>query len=491
MTVPSSEPNRIRRRCSVVWIALGSSVLMALTGSQWTGVALTPPLEVRRRLPSPASSAPALVPQRSALPVVSPTLSPVTRQSRTPAPTYAPLPELGPLQDAFPVEHVQPPFVQVDDPTDPEAADVESWASAMLARSMRDDLGLSLEQREQMKRKALESRRKFRDTLDVLDGVSVEAPSIDEFHTEGTDGADRAPLICYFVLTGVNSHDRRVAGLHRTLGRSGTRAPPLVWFSDAPDALIKPVVLRSAFEDRVCRESLADETQLKGCRYQRNFYRALDATLIMARAVAPHVNSHPSLVTAAANTNETDFHAVLPTLADCDFFVKLSDDTIVVEEHMEWLLQHSGIDPRRDAVIAGKVERRSGYQFLSGGHPVVFTRRAFELWGGVNGIGAACEGTVIDHAPEKLKKFWWWGDDVLLSFCWFHAQALLSIRELPGTVSVNRFRDAPLPGSLWRRTVPPYGGNRTEEHRLLVSVHTYPYASPRQMFSFWRMLHKR
>ena len=366
------------------------------------------------------------------------------------------------------------------------------------------------------------------------------------------------PSIVYLVLTGNTSHATRVRGLHDTLGR----VRDVRWYSDAPDAVIRPTVLASAFEDDVCRKQLAADTQLKGCRYQRNFYRAVHLWEAVAgqfdwrrnaedddddddAAGAPHREDDTSI---GSKTSRPRRVPGAPA-----WFVRLSDDTLVIPPHLETVL--ATLDPAQPFVV-GRNESRSSYWFFSGGHPVAFSRAAVRRWLGADGntsaapaigggrstppasptatgVGASpgrqhyyrgdasrCEGVVVDRAPSKLRKFWWWADDVLVSFCLQQPRSVRSsdggvsggylLRSLPGAISATTFRAAPLPvavgacvsvsarntslvsppgpgGHVTASPVPTPGGARV----LPVSYHAYPFTTPAQMFGVWNWLFVR
>jgi hypothetical protein len=501
---PSQRPRQVLLRLCVV-LTLIVAAILSLATARASDVLI--PATLAARSPSPRAPLVEIrdsTVQSASQLVLTTASSAPTLPALTPSPGVVVSDLMPDGEKAFPVE-LAPPLVAATD-TPERAAEVQARIDGLLLRAMREDLALSPSQRETLKNQAIESQRKYQDTLDMFPPPTSDLPPSASQIEASVLANPVSATVCYYIITGRNSHADRVQGLHHTLeatykiglaARTQQSQHPrrVVWFSDQPDELIKPVVLRSEFEDRVCRENLAVETQMKGCRYQRNFYRALDASMIIASAVLN--SSEGTQVSAAANStagaaakNETDRVAVTKDFRDCAWFVKLSDDTVIIREHLEWLLANSLVNPHADAVVIGKVEKRPSYQFLSGGHPVIMSRAAMQRWGGRDGLGAKCEGTIIDYGPPKLKKFWWWADDVLTSFCYFHGG--LRVLNLAGAFSVNRFRQMPLPAALWRRV----GGRNAStigpsvDAALPISYHTYPYATPRQMFSLWHWLHR-
>eukprot|EP00760_Papus_ankaliazontas_P035971 PhM_4_TR8120/c0_g1_i1/m.18191 len=307
----------------------------------------------------------------------------------------------------------------------------------------------------------------------------------------------------YFVVTGSNSIRDRVLGLHFTLAA----VRDVLWFTDQNSThpnfrLIQPIVLRNDFEDEVCRreQELVEETQMKGCRYQRSFYRHL--------AIWRWFRDNPSV------------------WQHKEYFVKMSDDTFVVPHHLEWVVTQATQNAaagRAPPLFFGKNESRASYWFYSGGHATVLAREAFAVW---TRRVDDCEGIVLDHAPKKFRKFWWWADDVLISYCWQHLTSAVDamrgggpettlahrggakdvFAELPGCYSTQRFGEFPHIKQLWEclpaQTPSPTSAPKKRattdlvptsslrpESVLPVSLHTYPYIAPDQMFGLWNLLY--
>ena len=268
--------------------------------------------------------------------------------------------------------------------------------------------------------------------------------------------------ILYIIVTGTNSIRNRVQGLHHTLGS----ARDVLWFTDQnvthPNFdLIRPIVLRNDFEDEVCKqEGLVEETQMKGCRYQRSFYRH--------QAIWRWLRAHPEV------------------WENRKWIVKSSDDTFILPHHLEHVLR-TKYDPDIPWVLGQNISRAT-YWFFSGGHATVFSRAVMKLW---TARIDECEGILIDYAPHKMRKFWWWADDVLMSYCWMH----LGFRtaHLPGCFSAGKFGDLPRVTRMWacaNYTPTVQSKEKSVWQELPLSLHTYPYISPEQMFDMWNTIYK-
>lgn len=323
-------------------------------------------------------------------------------------------------------------------------------------------------------------------------------------HTDSATGATETQppgSILYVVLTGNRSHGRRVKGIDRTLGQ----IRPVLWYSDAADPVIDPVVLASSFEDNVCMvDGLVVDTQLKGCRYQRGFYRSLmllaDVVSRLGLTDRPTNFSGPSLAARG-----------VPHASAVQWVVRLADDTMVIPQHLEQFLlsQAKGDAAKTASIVAGHNETRSTYWFFSGGHPVAYSVGALRRI--ATDLLHQCEGIVIDFGGKKLEKFWWWADDVLVSLCLRHlasTAALFTVVELPGCFSAPHFGKFVFPQRLWQKipidvrvqvqasAVASKNGRRKEkEHYSWItqqvfpsSYHTYPYITAYQMFGLYNRL---
>ena len=266
--------------------------------------------------------------------------------------------------------------------------------------------------------------------------------------------------VLYVVLTGKRSHRYRVLGIYLTLQRHRC----VRWYSDSTDEThtIFPIVLNSSFEDRVCALRLVEETQKKGCRYQRNFYRVLHML--------------------------EDLALVLKQQQQFRWIVKISDDTMVIPQHLELQLAEAERlhgDPTSISLVLGRNESREKYWFFSGGHPIVFSRAAIFQWN----RRVSCEGEIIDRGASYLRKFMWWADDVLTSYCMQNSD--FKVVSLHGCISARTFSELPpFLGTMKKvnHTVYVFATNGTRKafKRLVVSevpvsFHAYPYITPMQM----------
>lgn len=355
---------------------------------------------------------------------------------------------------------------------------IENRTQSLLSKLMSADGSTAPRQFDHIKKEALSAKRMYMESLWTLPQGSP--PDISRLRSILNSSSD----VLYVILTGKNSHRDRIDGLHYTLGQVRN----VIWFSDEHESRVQPHVLSSDFEDQVCAQNLAEETQLKGCRYQRNFYRGVQMWHVIGKWLrdAPAKPAQP--------------------WRRFKWIVRLSDDTLVLPWILEELLLKLPLAEKIGYVL-GKNESRSQYWFFSGGHPIVFSMKAaVDFSQAVD----TCEGIVLDHGPEALKKFWWWADDVLLSFCLSHLSTSLnlSLQELPGCISSPTFRKASLPLPCLDGTKPPHriavhfqqarfhqegkrGKGATVSRNISaipVSYHSYPFITPSQMFSVWNCI---
>jgi len=293
----------------------------------------------------------------------------------------------------------------------------------------------------------------------IDDSVQLSSMHVPKVWTNLVASEEKAKSeILYIIVTGTNSIQKRVHGLHHTLGS----LRDVLWFTDEnvthPNFdLIRPIVLKNEYEEEVCkREGLVEETQMKGCKYQRSFYRH--------QSIWRYLRDHPHI------------------WKDRKWIAKSSDDTFLIPHHVEHVLR-AEYDPEVPWVLGMNISRHT-YWFFSGGHVNVFSHAAMQIW---TQRVDECEGIVIDHAPKKYQKFWWWADDVLLSFCWKHMK--LNTAHLPGCFSSSKYGELPRVDRLWTccNHTPPKEPPQIEE--LPLSFHTYPYISPEQMFDTWNRIY--